>query len=122
MEKHKTTWMLAAALATAVLAAVAGAGEPRTVEVTVTDDGYQPARIELVAGEPARLAFHNEADSSCAASVRSEALGIETTDLPKGETTVIEVTPQKAGEYTFTCGMGILEGAVIVEAPGAGHE
>ena len=96
--------------------AVAEGGAPATIEITVTDRGYEPARIELAAGEPVRLAFRQEADLECAATVRSEALGIEPTELPKGETTVIEVTPEKAGEFTFACGMGMLKGTVVVEA------
>lgn len=89
---------------------------PRTLEVTVTDEGYQPARFELVAGEPVRLAFRNEADMACAATVHSEDLGIPRTQLPKGETTVIELKPQRAGEFTFACGMDMMKGAVVVSA------
>lgn len=99
----------------APLAAAEG-DAPATIEITVTDRGYEPARIELAAGEPVRLAFRQEADSECAATVKSEALGIEPTELPKGETTVVEVTPEKAGEFTFACGMGMLKGTVVVEA------
>lgn len=100
---------------TVLLPLAAGAAEPRTVEITVTDRGYEPARIELAAGETVRLAFHQRAKSSCAHSVKSPELGIETTDLPAGETTVIEITPDEAGEFTFACGMDMLEGAVIVK-------
>ena len=90
---------------------------PETIEITVTDRGYEPSRIELATGEPVRLAFRQEADSECAASVKSEDLGIEPTELPKGETTVIELTPKEAGEFTFACGMGMLQGTVVVETP-----
>ena len=92
-------------------------GAPAKIEITVTDRGYEPSRIEVAAGEPVRLAFRQEADLECAATVRSEALGIEPTELPKGETTVIEVTPETAGEFTFACGMGMLKGTVLVETP-----
>jgi plastocyanin domain-containing protein len=88
--------------------------EPRKIEITVTDEGYQPSRIELAAGEPVRLAFRNEADMACAATVHSEDLGIPTTQLPKGETTVIEVKPETSGEFTFACGMGMIKGTVVV--------
>lgn len=127
MKKLKlTTKAMAAGTAVLVLGvlslafappAVAEGGSPPTIEITVTDRGYDPARIEVAAGEPVRLAFRQEADSECAATVKSEALGIEPTELPKGETTVIEVTPAKGGEFTFACGMGMLKGTVVVEAP-----
>lgn len=111
--------ILLAGMATAVTIAPAAADapEPRTVVITVTDKGYEPTSVELAA-EPARLAFTNQADMACAASVKSEALGIEMTELPKGETTVVEVKPEKAGAYTFTCGMGMMKGTIVVEAPG----
>lgn len=114
--------ILLGGLATAwvVTPAAAETADPRTVEITITDSGYEPSRVELAAGEPVRLAFTNRADMACAASVKSEALGIETTELPKGETTVVEVKPEKAGAYTFTCGMGMTKGTLVVEAPGVG--
>ena len=116
--KHytKTNWLGATLLVIgALVAGVSHAEEPRTIAITVTDQGYEPSRIELAAEGPVRLAFDNQAKSECAASVQSEALGIEKTELPPGETTVIEVTPEKPGEYTFACGMGMLKGTLIVE-------
>lgn len=127
MQKRSNTNRILAAILLGGLAtagvltpAAAETVEPRTVEITVTDRAYEPNRVELAADEPVRLAFTNQADMACAASVKSEPLGIETTELPKGETTVVEVKPEKAGTYTFTCGMGMIKGTLVVEAPGAG--
>ncbi|HVS64646.1 MAG TPA: cupredoxin domain-containing protein [Thermoanaerobaculia bacterium] len=108
---------LLAGVVTAPPATAADSEEPKTIEITVTDKGYEPSRIKLTAGEPVRLAFLNEADMECAATVQSEALAIPKTKLPKGETTVIAIEPEKAGEYTFACGMGMFKGAVLVAAP-----
>ena len=91
------------------------AKEPPTVMVTLTDAGYEPATIELVAGQPVHLAFRNEAKSSCATSVESKDLAIPRTALPKGETTVVDITPAKAGEYTFACASGMVKGTVVVK-------
>lgn len=89
--------------------------EPPTVTITLTDAGYEPATIELAAGNPVRLAFRNEAKSTCATSVESKELDIARTALPKGETTIVELTPEKAGEYTFACAMGMVKGTVVVK-------
>ena len=35
-------------------------------------------------------------------------------DLPAHQTTPIEFTPSKAGEFTFTCGMNMLRGKLVV--------
>ena len=92
-----------------------GKQEPVKVAITLTDAGYEPARIELVAGQTVQLAFRNDAKSSCATSVESKDLDIPRTALPKGETTVVEVTPAKAGEYTFACASGMVKGTVVVK-------
>ena len=34
--------------------------------------------------------------------------------LPPHQLTPVEFTPEKAGEYEFTCGMGMLRGKLIV--------
>ena len=88
---------------------------PRTIDIKVSNDGYQPARIEMAAGEKVRLAFHSETDSECQGTVKSADLAINPTRLPKGKTTVIEVTAPKAGEYSFACAMGMIRGSVIVK-------
>lgn len=106
-----------AAGANAAPAGDGGAAAPHTIEITVTDQGYEPSRLELPGDELTRLAFTNKADARCATSVRSQDLGIPKTQLPKGETIIVEVEPEKAGEYTFTCGMGMLKGTVVVAAP-----
>ena len=36
-------------------------------------------------------------------------------DLPLGEKHVIEITPEKAGEYGYSCGMNMMHGHMIVE-------
>ena len=90
-------------------------GEPPAVEITLTDAGYEPATVELAAGKPVRLAFRNEAKSTCATSVEGKELGIPRTALPKGETTIVELTPKEPGEYTFACAMGMVKGTVVVK-------
>ena len=36
-------------------------------------------------------------------------------DLTLGEKHVIEITPEKAGEYGYSCGMNMMHGHMIVE-------
>jgi plastocyanin domain-containing protein len=35
--------------------------------------------------------------------------------LPENRTVSLEVTPEKPGEYEFTCGMNMYKGKLIVE-------
>ena len=90
------------------------AATPRTIDIKVTDAGYEPAKLELTAGETVRLAFHSETDSECSGSVQSDDLGIAPTLLPKDKTTVIEIKAPKAGKYSFACSMSMNTGTVVV--------
>lgn len=90
---------------------------PRTIAIEVSDSrGYEPARLELVAGEPVRLAFHSTATSDCMRQVVSDDLTIPLTTLPIGETVTVEVTPKVPGTFSFSCGMGMVSGTVVVKA------
>lgn len=86
----------------------------QVVEITVTPRGYSADRIALRAGLPARLVFKRTVDGGCAHQVQAPDLGIENTDLPLDEPVAIEFTPKEEGEYTFTCGMRMLKGTLLV--------
>ncbi|WP_394794644.1 cupredoxin domain-containing protein [Armatimonas sp.] len=82
------------------------------VEITV-EGGYEPGTIELKAGVPARLIFHRIETASCSEEVVIPEFGIRK-KLPAHEKTKVEFTPDKPGRYSFTCGMGMLRGTLVV--------
>lgn len=88
----------------------------QVITVKVEDMGYTPNRIAFKAGVPAKIIFDQHGTTECAWDVMSKDLGIKLTPLPEGEQTAVEFTPQEAGTYTFTCGMDMLKGTVVVEA------
>lgn len=86
-----------------------------TAEATiVVRGGYTPSAIRAKAGQPLRLVFDRQDDSSCSEEIVLPDFGIRRY-LPTGAKTAIEVTPPRAGRYEFTCGMGMLHGALVVE-------
>lgn len=93
--------------------AVAGAGGVQEVQIAVKG-GYAPATIRLRAGQPARLVFDRQETNPCSEEVVLGDFGIRRF-LPAFEETVIEFTPERAGTYEFTCGMGMLRGRIVVE-------
>src|SRR5687768_9842468 len=95
----------------AVAASSGGAAEVRIV----VDGGYSPSTVRVAAGRPVRLVFDRVDDSSCSEELVFPAFGIRRF-LPSGERTTIEITPPAAGEYPFTCGMGMLRGKVVADA------
>jgi plastocyanin domain-containing protein len=115
---HQRPWILllaALCLAAIVACGRSAPGEPRTIEIRVTNAGYQPARFETRAGETVRLAFHRETDSECLSEVQSKDLGIPLTPLRKGRITTVEIKTPRAGEYSFACGMAMFRATVVVK-------
>lgn len=84
-------------------------------EISITvKGGYSPDTIVVKQGRPVRLKFRREETASCSEQVVFSDFGI-VRDLPPFQTTVVEFTPDAPGEYTFTCGMRMLRGKLIVE-------
>lgn len=81
----------------------------------VVDGGYTPDRIEVAAGEPVRLSFYRKDPSGCLEQVLLPDFN-KALELTLNQTTSVEIVPEKAGEYTFTCGMNMYRGVVIAEA------
>lgn len=86
----------------------------QVVEVAVGADGFDPQKIELEAGTPARLVFTRTSDETCATEVQIPGYDIEKTELPLGEEVAIEFMPDETGTFTFVCGMDMLEGTLVV--------
>ena len=95
-----------------VAAAVTDAGV-QEVKITVKG-GYSPDRVVVKQGRPVRLDFYRDETSSCSEQVVFGDFGIAR-DLPAYNTTPVEFTPQKPGEFTWTCGMNMLRGKLVVE-------
>ncbi len=85
----------------------------QAVRITVKG-GYAPDVIVVKQGQPVRLDFYRDETASCSEQVVFGDFGIAR-DLPAFQTTTIEFTPDKAGEFTFTCGMNMMRGKLVVE-------
>jgi cobalt-zinc-cadmium efflux system membrane fusion protein len=86
----------------------------QTASITVGEQAFEPSRLTLRAGVPARLIFLRTTDKTCATSVVFPSLSIRR-DLPLNQPVEIAFTPQTAGEIQFVCGMNMLRGTVIVQ-------
>ncbi len=96
-------------------AVATGAGENGVQQIKITvKGGYSPDVIAVRQGKPVRLDFYRDETASCSEQVVFGDFGIAR-DLPAFKTTPIEFTPDKVGEFTFTCGMNMLRGKLIVE-------
>ena len=105
-------WYFFIARATTVSAA-STAGGVQEVKIQVRS-GYDPARVTARRGVPLRLVFDRQETSGCSEEIVFPDFGIRRY-LPAHESTAVELTPERAGSYEFTCGMGMLRGKLIVE-------
>ena len=107
-------------------------GPKRSVAATLSDSGvqeidvtvkggYAPDVIVVQQGRPVRLNFYRDETASCSEQVIFSDFGIAR-DLPAFTTTAIELTPEKPGEFIFTCGMRMMRGKLIVKAAGNGRQ
>lgn len=111
-------WYFFLAGSAAVTAASGGDGVgPQRARIEVRG-GYSPAVVRVRAGRPVRLEFYRDETSGCTEEVVLPDFGIRTF-LPPHRTTPVEFTPERAGSYEFTCGMGMVRGRVVAEAPAA---
>ncbi len=88
-------------------------GRPEhAIEVTAT--GYTPSELRLPASSPVRLVFTRTSDEGCGQELAIPGREI-TRALPLGQPVAIDLTTPPTGRLRFTCGMGMYEGAIVVD-------
>jgi plastocyanin domain-containing protein len=95
------------------VAASARADGVQEIDITVKG-GYSPDVVVVRQGSPVRLNFYRDETASCSDRVVFGDFHIAR-DLPAFKTTPVEFTPERAGEFTWTCGMNMMRGKLVVE-------
>jgi len=89
-----------------------GSGEQK---VTIVVSGsYNPNVIRAKKGEPLTIIFDRKEDNECSKKVLFADFGISA-ELKDFDKTEVKFTPDKAGEFIFSCEMGMYQGKLIVE-------
>ena len=114
----KTLWIcaafcLAASCKGAATSAVRALPSPGSTEISVTEKGFEPARIEAAAGVPIVLRFTRKVEQTCADAVDVQGDPVRHM-LPLGRAVEVKVTPPASGEIAFACPMKMFQGAVVV--------
>src|SRR5205085_9577229 len=92
--------------------AKSGSVQRRTIIVNA--EGYPPSAIKLQRGLRARLNFIRKSADSCGTEVVIPAYKINR-PLPLNVPIIIEITPNRSGQFKFTCGMEMFRGAIVVQ-------
>jgi len=85
----------------------------RTVKIRVDKNGFSPSSIEVEAGHKLNLVFNRADKDNCGNKVVFPKLKIRK-NLPVGKDVIVSFTPTEAGQVTFTCGMGMMKGSIVV--------
>lgn len=102
-------------LSLAVPARAAEARKPgKTVQMSVTEDGYVPERIEAIRGEPLTLVITRKTDKTCATEIVVKEYGINQ-PLPLGKAVTVTFTPNRAGQVKYACGMDMISGTLVIQ-------
>jgi plastocyanin domain-containing protein len=84
------------------------------VRIKVSKDGFSPSTIEAEKGYPLTLIFTRTDAKNCGNKVVFRSLNISR-NLPVGKPVTVKITPDKTGDISFTCGMGMYKGTIVAE-------
>ena len=97
-----------------LMIAAAGCGGGKTeIPVSVTENGFEPSRIEVKHGQAITLLVTRKTDVTCATEMVVPSRGI-TQDLPLNQTVRVALGPLEPGEVAFACGMDMEKGTIVV--------
>ncbi len=84
-----------------------------SVDILV-EGGYNPSTISVSRGKKIKLHFYRKDPSPCLEDVVIPDFKVRK-QLPLHKTTTIEITPEKKGIFTISCGMNMFHGKIIVQ-------
>ncbi len=85
----------------------------RTVDMSVTEDGFVPAKVKALRGEKLRLVVTRKTDRTCATEIVIPNYQINA-KLPLNKPVTVELTPKASGEIRYACGMDMIAGVILV--------
>ena len=87
----------------------------QTVEMKVTDKGFEPDNVTVKKGEPVTLVITRTVEKTCATEIVIDDYAVNT-KLPLNKAVSVTFTPKKAGKLTYGCAMGkMIRGVMTVQ-------
>jgi plastocyanin domain-containing protein len=111
----KSMFVSALILGAAVASGCAGGsdGGKKDIQVAVTDKGFEPKEIHVKKGDDVTLVVTRRTDQTCATEIVVGG-GKARAALPLDQPVRVALGTVDADGVKFACGMGMLEGAVVV--------
>ncbi len=89
-------------------------GSAQTVDLAVTEKGFEPDSIKVKPGTHVILKITRKTDSTCATEIKFKEKKITKT-LPLNKEVLVDVGTVQKGNITFACGMNMITGHIVVE-------
>ncbi len=90
----------------------------KEVRLTIADVRFAPSTLSVPVDEPFRLVVDRREANACSDQLAVPELGL-LADLAPNARTVIDMPAASAGDYTLTCGMGMMSGEIVAGATAA---
>lgn len=90
------------------------AHDPRVIVIAVDGSAFTPSRVPVRRGETVILRFTRTSEQTCATEVMVPPAA-ERHALPLNTPVDVRFTGVERGEVTFSCGMNMLKGTLVVE-------
>jgi plastocyanin domain-containing protein len=94
-------------------AIAATAMEDQIIDLSVTEQGFEPKQIDVKPGTSVVLNVKRKTDSTCATAIQIPSKKIKR-DLPLNKPVIIALGKLAKGEIRFACGMDMIGGSIIV--------
>lgn len=85
---------------------------PQRVTLDVTEAGFVPERIQVIAGRPIDLVVTRRTDNTCGTEIVI-GNGSQRAALPLNTSVTLRLAPMAKGELKISCGMAMLKGTVV---------
>lgn len=82
------------------------------IPLVIENVKFQPQTLAIPADKPVRLIVDRREENACSDQLAVPQLGILVNLTPNG-TTQVDLPATKAGNYTLTCGMGMMSGQLV---------
>ena len=87
------------------------------IEITVTENGFEPDNVKVEKGKPVTLGFTRKTDKTCATEVILQVTPEQRIEkaLPLDQRVEVAVTFPTSGELRYACGMDMISGTITVQ-------
>ena len=90
-----------------------GVNNENVYEMSVTEEGYEPSTLKVVANKPITLKITRKTNATCAReiTVPSQKINVK---LPINKEVVVKIAPLQKGKISFGCAMDLMVSGVII--------